>query len=770
MVWQSITAPWYTFSQISVEPVFGWLAVLPLAILMVASLWLILSTQELSWRGKTTLLWLRAIAATVLVLGWLRPGIVHHSEHSNPGAIAVLLDTSLSMSLPSESPNKSRWDVQIDIWNALVSATNLELGNNRLVPYFFDRNLHAPTASDLPHLSTVLSDSPHGRLTDLGKALADVAKDQLDPPLRGVILITDGTQTVVPAEPNPVVVSRQMSQLNEPLIVVGVGPRGERSQFRDVAIESMRDDFVAFVKKDLRVPIVVGAHGMQNQSMRLTLTLRASGKPDQVLASREILAARPSESIPIELKIEAPEAGDYLLEAKLETDALEQIESNNTALSFVTVREDGVKILYLEGEPRSEQKFLKRAFDDAVEFEVDFRWIQQRYLKQWPADLSRAFDLSQYDAVVLGDLDASAISNNSARAILSHVNDGAGLLLLGGYHSFDAGGYNKSPLAPAFPIDMALPQHQRFGQAIDPFLHINSELPIRIAPLFHPITQLANEPENTALWSSLRPLQGANRLGKPKQLPGVSVLMSGPNNEPLLVTGQYGRGLVLAFAGDSTWRWCMDGHKIQHHQFWRQAMLWLLRRDTLKEGFRLSMEGRRLSIDDSPTIALEWFGGSDKKTVPTNLKIELSRDGKWLQNLTPTSTGDNSSVLRVTGLDSPGLYRVALAASGQDGTEYQTDVAFIVSDESRELQQPAADWQMLENMAAANAAAGGKVILPEEVGKALQWFRERQEATTVKTIEKRRLGDSAWDSWLYMAAFCFTLCCEWILRKRWQLP
>jgi hypothetical protein len=252
------------------------------------------------------------------------------------------------------------------------------------------------------------------------------------------------------------------------------------------------------------------------------------------------------------------------------------------------------------------------------------------------------------------------------------------------------------------------------------------------------------------------------------------VLLESQNGDPVLVTGEAGNGRVLAFAGDTTYQWFLSGEasgqRRVHQQFWRQALLWLIRRDSLNEGFRLNLERRRLEIDATPKLAIDWFGGGKNKPMPEQVKIELSREGQWLQNIETNSISDSVREARIAGLDTPGLYRAALTSEGADGERYTADIAFIVRDESRELTLLAADWQMMENITSANAAAGGEVFLPEDVGKALSWFGERQQATKVTTIEKRRLGDAAWDSWLTLVIFCILMSVEWGLRKSWQLP
>ena len=73
-------------------------------------------------------------------------------------------------------------------------------------------------------------------------------------------------------------------------------------------------------------------------------------------------------------------------------------------------------------------------------------------------------------------------------------------------------------------------------------------------------------------WNQLPPLEGANRLGEPK--PAAQVLSEAPDGKPLLVVQDAG-GRVMAFAGDTTWHWWMEGFESQHKQFWRQVVLWL---------------------------------------------------------------------------------------------------------------------------------------------------------------------------------------------------
>ena len=216
-------------AQLSLEPVFGWYAVVPLGIIMLASLWLTITTTGISMRGRLALMVLRLLAVLVLLLGWLRPGFISEFERESPGAIAVLLDRTESMTLPSGESSKSRWQVQQEVWSAIESSTNLSMGETKIVPFFYDSEPQAATADDLPALEQSFANKPSGRITDLGNTLAKIGRLQLDPPLRGVILVGDATQTQIPPEVDASTAARQMARLDQPIMVWALDPNPKRA-------------------------------------------------------------------------------------------------------------------------------------------------------------------------------------------------------------------------------------------------------------------------------------------------------------------------------------------------------------------------------------------------------------------------------------------------------------------------------------------------------------------------------------------------------------
>lgn len=759
-------------AQLAVDPIYGTWVVLALTLITLASLYLTLSNNQISRQKQMLLATLRILSALMLLLAWLRPSLLSTSHRESEGALAVLMDRSQSMTLPSSSGGMTRWNVQQEVWQSLAEGTQLSIGGAKLIPYFFDRTITIAPQQDLPALDQSFSQEPEGRGTDLGAALAELQKTQTDPPLRGVVMMGDATQTQLPPQSDPLSMAKQMTQMDQPIYFVGIGSRGENSLLRDVAVENLRDEMTAFANKEISVPFVISAMGMQNQPIDVTLTLRSASQPDRELKRRRVLPAQSAEKIPLDFRVQLSEPGDYLLVAQAHVDTTEQVSSNNQQLSFVTVREGGVRILMLEGQPRHEQRYLKLSLDASVDFDMQYAWLPERQRARWPIDLSSQIDFEAFEVFVIGDLDSAALHANTQKRILDRASQGGGLLILGGYHSFDAGGYHSSELATAIPVQM-LPDRQKWDQKIDQRFHVLQ--PVQLLPTRpHPVTSLLPEPDNAKLWEKLKPLDGMNRFQKLSTAPGTQVLLADAQGQPGLVAGQFGRGRVLAFAGDSTWRWYLAGDELgqkrAHQTFWRQAMLWLVSRDKLEAGFRLTIDSRRQDIDAKPRIGIEWYGGSDQVPMPVDIKLTLNRERSLLSTIESTAVGENLRECTLTGLDRPGIYQVDLTATNQQGNPVTGQVAFIVQDASRELTAPETDWQMMSNLVAAGASSGSELFLPEDVGKLITKIQQRQTAGRTLIIERRSLGDHAWDSWLFALVFCGLMSAEWALRKRWQMP
>ena len=133
----------------------------------------------------------------------------------------------------------------------------------------------------------------------------------------------------------------------------------------------------------------------------------------------------------------------------------ETITQNNQFSTFVTVKKGGIKVLYLEGGIRPhEPRAIRRALDESPDIRLDRRVL----LNPWRPDRNVVEDSwwepGQYDVFILGDLDADRLSKEHWDRLRRAVERGAGLIMIGGNHSFGPGGHAETPLADVLPIRM----------------------------------------------------------------------------------------------------------------------------------------------------------------------------------------------------------------------------------------------------------------------------------------------------------------------------
>lgn len=77
-------------------------------------------------------------------------------------------------------------------------------------------------------------------------------------------------------------------------------------------------------------------------------------------------------------------------------------------------------------------------------------WIGHR-VNYFPGTLA---ELYSYDVVVLADFPRYPLAPDQQQWLADFVSQGGGLLILGGYYAYAAGGWNESPLASIFPVDL----------------------------------------------------------------------------------------------------------------------------------------------------------------------------------------------------------------------------------------------------------------------------------------------------------------------------
>ena len=145
---------------------------------------------------------------------------------------------------------------------------------------------------------------------------------------------------------------------------------------------------------------------------------------------------------------------------------------------MVNVGSEPRRILYIEGEPRWEYKFIRQAEEDdrMVQIVSMVRTSENKIYRQGIADPkeladgfpSRPEDLFAYQGLIIGSVEAGYFTPAQQELIREFVDRrGGGLLLLGGQFALADGGWNASKLTDLMPTTLPT-QPGTFHREADP--------------------------------------------------------------------------------------------------------------------------------------------------------------------------------------------------------------------------------------------------------------------------------------------------------------
>lgn len=559
--------------------------------------------ERLSARGKKWILGFRFFSLLMLLLMMLRPTLVYTESMKLPASLYLLIDSSESMSVRDELGGKSRYEtVQQTLQNSEKTLRELQK-RFEVHPFRFDENLHT---LEMSRGAITFPAEPTGKETAIGFALDEVYQRAAGKRILATVIFSDGTQRSKPTrDMTPRDAAVRFRDANMPLYAIGVGKPG-MPENNDIAVRDLIAPEHIFVKNELVLTGQIRVNGYINREIPVKLMFETAPGQMEEVATRQLTASEDGQLLTYRFSYIPETTGLKKLSVEVPPQPKEVVKTNNEMSTFVRVLDGGLNVLYLEGSNRSEQKYLKWSIDSSPDIQMHYhRFPQQEavaeakspaargrtadeILRQWTAErpsyVQDYFAPGKYTVYILGDLDATAFKTEELKALAEAVNQGSGLIMIGGFHAFALGGYTGTPLAGVLPVTLRASDRQPLGRLPDEMQHWNQPLLMqpRSEQRNNYIMRLAAKTEDSVkAWQSLPPLEGANRI---QVKTAAVVLAEGPQRQPLLVQQQSGAGRVLAFAGDTTWRWWMSGHETEHKRFWRQVILWLAKMDESLQG------------------------------------------------------------------------------------------------------------------------------------------------------------------------------------------
>jgi uncharacterized membrane protein len=701
------------------------------------------SDTRLTERWRLPLIWLAqwTMAALILLLLW-RPAIAVSELVPQANIIAVLVDDSRSMAIADHGVTRLAQAAQ-----ALHGGWFASLGRTfQTRVYRFDSSLVR-----LPGPDTELSAS--GPATHINAVLSEFASDTASVPVGAVVLLSDGGDNSGRIDRGTLEVLRQR---RIPVHTVGFG---SAQVPQDVEIESVALTARALAHTRVTASVEVAQSGFAGRHTSVTVR-----DAEKLLATRDLQLGADGATVSTDLTFDLPDAGPRLLRFQVTPLPGEANARNNELTRLVNVEAGPRRILYVEGEPRWEYKFIRRAEEDdtAVQMVSMLRTTENKIYRQGVKDAlelaegfpTKAEELFGFDGLIVGSVDAGYFSAAQQTLMREFVNRrGGGLLLLGGRQSLADGVWSGSQLNELLPVTLPMVNGT--------FHREPAKVSLTSTGADSAITRLVDDrAANLVLWTKLPTLMDFQDPGTVK--PGASELAQmqvGGRTLPLLVTENYGRGRTAVLATGGTWRWQMSlplGDP-SHSVFWHQVLHWLVA-DTRGQ---LSAQVSAAILQDDGHVQL-LADVRDKDYLPaTDAVVNAHVIG-------PDRLQADVSLRAVPGL--PGRYQtdwtaptvgtyVADITANQGALSAGHDtIAFQRQDGAAENFHTGQNVALLKSLA---AETGGRYWSPDDLDGLARAIPFSNAGVSVQKFQ---------DLWNMPAVFLMLILlrmAEWLLRRRW---
>ena len=700
-------------------------------------------------RDRVVLTVLRMAALALVLFCLFRPTLIVRAAVPQQNVVAVLLDDSRSMQIPDWG-SQARGEFVKQSFSAAESPIMKALSDRFLVRVF----RFSSTAGRLESANELTF---NGSQTRLGRALDGAREELAGLPVSGVVLVSDGADTSDTSLADALL---GMKAEKLPVYTVGVG---SPQLPRDIQIDRVSTPRTVLKDASLLVDVVVTQTGYAGRTV--TVDVEDEGR---IVGSEEVRLPADGSPATARVRAAASEAGPRLFKFRVAPLPDEVVTQNNVRETLIQVRDTRERILYFEGEPRFEMKFLRRAVADDKNLSVVSlqRTADNKFMRlgvEGAEELEGGFpktreELFSYKGLILGSIEAAAFTGDQLQMIADFVDRrGGGLLMLGGARSFAEGGYGGTPIADALPL------------AIDPATRASEPaelsrlqiLPTR-AGQTHASTQIAaSEAASAARWRDLPQATSVNAPLPPK--PAATVLLTGTDergrSQPVLTWHQYGRGKAVALTLQDTWQWQMHASIAlddqTHENYWRQMLRWLVdgvpgvveartTQERVEPGEAVTVEA---TVMDKTYVELNDAGVTARVTLPNGGTRDVPLE--W--------TGERDGLYRGTFVSADaGTYEVAVDSS-RGSSIIGSGVAFMRAGPSdAEFFDPTMHEGPLRRIA---EETGGRFYTPETAAGMAEDVRYAGRGVT--SVEEREL----WNMPIILLALMGIVCAEWGYRR-----
>lgn len=455
--------------------------------------------------------------------------------------------------------------------------------------------------------------------------------------------------------------------------------------------------------------------------------------------------------------------GTLVLDFEVDGTSLDTNLKNNTRQHRLRIIEEKINVLYIEGSPRWEFRYLRWVLLRDKHLKTRFIMTQgdpelpklsPHFMAGFPKDIRNIFE---YDLIIIGDVSSKYFKPGQLELLEEQIRvHGGSLIMLSGVGHAPAS-YKNTPLESILPVKIGSGK----AQAVD-----NHAFPRLPKDAVHsPIVALSDAPDvNQRIWSKVRPLGRLPTLDGAKPLANVLLELpgSGGVRYPLVSWHNYGKGKCMFLATDRLWRLRQEVGNEQHGRFWGQAIQFLAMSRLLGQNKRISLQTERSRYN--PGEAVRVYANVLSETYEPMVKE--SHKVVIQQKDVPDSARD---LVLIPDPTTPGIYFGSLPA-GAEGSyvlgaqekekEFTGTLEFMVAKDPIEDRDTAAKPEIATAIA---KASGTSVVAAADLAALV----DNLSAPELSRVISREM--ELWDTPILYLLLLLFVGLEWTLRRRENL-
>ncbi len=625
---------------------------------------------------------------------------------------------------------------------------------------------------------------PIDRRSAIAPALDAAAARLAGRPAAGVVIISDGRFSDAPG-------ARALQRLRAAGAPIYTVPLGSRQPLGDIAIRSVEAPRIAFLNDATPITVELDRLGVEQDTpvtvelIDIDTGLTLAQQQLTLPASANTTTNTNTDPTRVVLQASTAQAGEANWRVTVTPDTPDLVADNNTRPLRIDFVDRPIRVLYLDGYPRWEQRYLRNLLirEPTINASTLILAADRRFIQEGNTDVERlpasAEDFAEYDIIILGDITPDVFTSAQLAALREHVaSTGAGLILAAGPGPMPERWFT-TPIADLLPFLPTANDGTPIPGDVTLFPTANAQR-LGVLNLASPGAENTwpQELADPATgWSRLRYAQrlAPSALKPTAQTLAIARPVLGGDASPAVLAMRFGAGMSIYITTDETWRYRFGRGEVLFERFWLQLVRKLGRERLARTGAAANLTAApdRATVNQPVRVTLDLNDQSLIDAAPPTITVRVTPPDDLAVTLTttetltlrpdaiPDPTSDSPTAPRYAALWSPpapGTFTLDVTDPALLGLGLTDTVTAAWPTD--ELRRPRTDHAALEALA---APTGGRTLTLADLQNLDTILPNR---ATRRVVER---SEPLWDAPLALILLLTLLTTEWLGRRAIRL-